>query len=73
MIAALGALRRSLASQSNQEVPLAEELALLDHYLEIELARFPDRLRVTREIEPGLDRLLVPTFLLQPLVENAVR
>ena len=53
-------------------VPLEEELAFLDDYLEIERARFGDRLRVTREIMPEAMGLLVPSLVLQPLVENAV-
>jgi signal transduction histidine kinase len=74
MIAALGdLLRASLAVQSTQEVPLAEELALLDHYLEIETTRFSDRLTVTIEVADDARHLLVPTFVLQPVVENAVR
>jgi two-component system LytT family sensor kinase len=54
-------------------VPLEEELAFLDDYLEIERVRFGDRLRVTREITPQALDLLVPSLVLQPLVENTVR
>lgn len=54
-------------------VPLEEELAFLDGYLEIERVRFGDRLRVTREIEPQALGLLVPGLVLQPLVENTLR
>jgi two-component system LytT family sensor kinase len=54
-------------------VPLEEELAFLDDYLEIERVRFGDRLRVTRGIGPGTLGLLVPSLVLQPLVENSVR
>jgi signal transduction histidine kinase len=54
-------------------VPLEEELAFLDDYLEIERARFDDRLRVAREIAPEALDLLMPSLVLQPLVENAVR
>jgi two-component system LytT family sensor kinase len=54
-------------------VPLEEELAFLDGYLEIERVRFGDRLRVTRGIVPGALGLLVPSLVLQPLVENTVR
>jgi two-component system LytT family sensor kinase len=54
-------------------VPLEEELAFVDSYLEIERARFGERLRVTREIVPdGID-VFVPSLILQPVVENAVR
>jgi signal transduction histidine kinase len=54
-------------------VPLKEELAFLDGYLEIERVRFGDRLRVTREIAPEALDLLVPSLVLQPLVENTLR
>jgi two-component system LytT family sensor kinase len=54
-------------------VPLEEELAFLDDYLEIERVRFGDRLRVSREIAPEALDLLVPSLVLQPLVENTIR
>jgi len=54
-------------------VSLGEELAFLDVYLEIEQARFGERLRVTREISPGALGVSVPSLILQPLVENAIR
>jgi two-component system LytT family sensor kinase len=54
-------------------VPLEEELAFLDVYLEIEHARFGERLRLTREIAPETLGLSVPSLVLQPLVENAIR
>jgi two-component system LytT family sensor kinase len=54
-------------------VPLEEELAFLDDYLEIERVRFGDRLRVTRRISPEILELLVPSLVLQPVVENTVR
>jgi signal transduction histidine kinase len=54
-------------------VPLEEELGFLDDYLEIVRVRFGDRLRVTREIAPEALDLLVPSLVLQPLVENTLR
>jgi signal transduction histidine kinase len=66
-------LRITLNSSHVQEVPLREELATLEKYLDIEQTRFGPRLRVTLEIEPTALEALVPNFLLQPLVENAVR
>jgi LytS/YehU family sensor histidine kinase len=66
-------LRRTLDVAQQQEVPLREELDFLGRYLEIEQTRFPDRLTVTVEVPEPLGDLLVPSFLLQPLVENAVR
>jgi two-component system LytT family sensor kinase len=66
-------LRASLRTAQSDEVPLGEELALLDRYLAIQRARFGDRLDVSIQIEPGAGFLLVPSLLLQPLVENAIR
>lgn len=73
-IALLGdLLRATLTHAGVQEVPLEEELGFLRTYLEIEQLRFQDRLTVRFEVEAGHDRALVPNFILQPLVENAVR
>jgi sensor histidine kinase YesM len=66
-------LRLSLENKDRQQVPLGEELAFLDRYLAIQKIRFGDRLRVTTEIEPDLKYALVPSLVLQPLVENAIR
>lgn len=52
---------------------LSEELQLLDCYLEIEGTRFGDRLKIIRELDPSALDVPVPTFILQHLVENAVR
>jgi LytS/YehU family sensor histidine kinase len=54
-------------------IPLEDELAFLVRYLEIERIRFGDRLSVALEVEPEARRAAVPSFLLQPLVENAIR
>ena len=53
-------------------VPLVEELEFVQRYLTIERARFGDRLRVVREVEPAALSIRVPGLILQPLVENAV-
>jgi two-component system LytT family sensor kinase len=66
-------LRASLRTARSDEVPLGEELALLGRYLAIQRARFGDRLAVTIQVEPGAGSFLVPSLLLQPLVENAIR
>src|SRR5262249_18267398 len=66
-------LRLTLERGSAAEVPLADELEALDHYLAIEQTWFPDRLRVRRTIAAETLDARVPAFLLQPLVENAVR
>jgi two-component system LytT family sensor kinase len=66
-------LRASMDGAEGHEVPLATELQLLNAYLEIQRARFGERLRVRLEIEPATRDALVPTLVLQPLVENAIR
>ncbi|MEY2878263.1 MAG: hypothetical protein RLZZ15_643 [Verrucomicrobiota bacterium] len=65
-------LRLSLLT-TDHEVPLARELELLDRYLAIEQTRLGARLRLVREIDPAATAALVPTFVLQPLAENAIR
>jgi two-component system, LytTR family, sensor kinase len=65
-------LRRLLRKQENL-APLREELSFIDDYLAIEMVRFGDKLRFQKDIEPDtLDRL-VPSMLLQPLIENSIR
>ena len=68
-----GMLRYVLAGSERGLVPLEEELSFVDDYLEIEQARFGERLRVTRQIAPEALFVPVPSLILQPLVENAVR
>lgn len=73
-IAGLGEiLRAALREGEDQEIPLADELRLAERYLEIERARFEERLAVRVEADEGLGDALVPRFVLQPLLENAVR
>jgi two-component system LytT family sensor kinase len=66
-------LRRVMRADRPQEVTLAEELDFVRQYLAIEQVRFSDRLRPVYEIAPDLVAAAVPEFVLQPLVENAVR
>jgi signal transduction histidine kinase len=66
-------LRTVLKQDPRHEVPLEEELAFIDRYLEIQKVRFEDRLDVSLEIEPAARRALVPSLVLQPLIENAIR
>ena len=65
-------LRLSLSSQSRSVVPLAEEVAFLEHYLAIQKIRFGDSLRVEMKLSAEVNHALVPSMLLQPLVENAI-
>jgi signal transduction histidine kinase len=65
--------RYVLAGSERGLVSLEEELSFLDGYLEIEQARFGERLRITREVAPEALDVSVPSLILQPLVENAVR
>ncbi len=65
-------LRRTLERGRELRIPLDEEVELARCYLEIQEVRFPD-LRLTSEIEPEAERALVPTLILQPLFENAIR
>src|SRR5258708_23882215 len=66
-------LRQSFNRERGPLVTLEEELELLDHYVAIQEARFGDRLRVTFRVDPRAASAVVPTLLLQPLVENAIR
>jgi two-component sensor histidine kinase len=74
MLAGLGdLLRLLLRSDGAQEVPVWQELELIERYLQIERVRFGDRLAIEVSVEPGVEDALVPNLILQPLVENAVR
>ena len=66
-------LRMSLETRDKQEIPLVEELAFLDHYLAIQRIRFGDQLKIEIRVDPDVKYALVPSLLLQPLVENAIR
>src|SRR5215471_15177280 len=66
-------LRRTLNKNGAYEIPLREELEILEIYLDIQRTRFEDRLTTVVTAAPeGLD-FMVPRLILQPLVENAVR
>jgi hypothetical protein len=66
-------LRISLDEMYTQEIPLARELEFLGHYIAIQQRRFGDRLGFEIEVVPDLLECKVPTLVLQPLVENAIR
>ncbi|HUL16453.1 MAG TPA: histidine kinase [Terriglobales bacterium] len=65
-------LRTTLKLGEQVQIPLSEELGLLERFLAIEKVRFGARLNTEMKIEENAMRCLVPTLLLQPLVENAV-
>jgi signal transduction histidine kinase len=65
--------RYVLTSSERGQVLLEEELGFVEDYLELERARFGERLRVTRQIRPEVLAIPVPSLILQPLVENTVR
>jgi len=68
-----GFLRYSLLPAGTADVPLAEELASVRRYLAIEQVRFESRLQVTFDVDPGAEARRVPSFLLHPLAENAIK
>ena len=65
--------RTSLSLDPGADVTLAEEIDLQRLYLDIEMARFPDRLNVDIDVPPELERALLPALILQPIVENAIK
>lgn len=66
-------LRLSLKHTGQHELPLREELEFLGHYVDIQRSRFRERLNVEIDVPAEVLEAMVPTFVLQPLVENAVR
>ena len=66
-------LRLSLEHSEQQEISLERELTFVDGYIQLQLVRFTDRLQVRVQVDPDTVTAAVPTFLLQPLIENAIR
>ncbi len=66
-------LRRSLDTPPEESLPLESEIEFLEQYLSLEKARFEDRLQLKLDLAPQALQARVPPFMLQPLVENAVR
>ena len=74
MLGHLNAILKCTLQRSNPEkIPLSQELEIVENYLAIEQVRFADRLRIEIKVEPNALDSLVPCFLLQPIVENAIR
>jgi two-component system LytT family sensor kinase len=74
LIIKLAAILRKLLHSSDAFVPLQEEIDFIDNYLDIEVVRFGrDKLKVIKELDPASLDVMVPSMLLQPLVENSIK
>jgi two-component system, LytTR family, sensor kinase len=74
VISKLATILRRLLNSTDSFVPLREEVEFIDNYLDIEVVRFGhDKLRVVKELEPASLDVMVPSMLLQPLVENSIK
>jgi two-component system LytT family sensor kinase len=74
MIFKLATILRRLLNSSEAFAPLREEFEFIDNYLDIEVVRFGrDKLRVVKELDPKSLDVMVPSMLLQPLVENSIK
>ncbi len=74
MVGNLGTLlRQSLDCKDKAEITLAQELGLLEHYVSIQRVRFGERVEIQIDFKPDTLSALVPSMLLQPLVENSIR
>jgi two-component system, LytTR family, sensor kinase len=73
MIYRLSKILRRLLRQQENLISLGEELSFIDDYLSIEMVRFGAKLRFVKEVDADCRDLLVPSMLLQPLVENSIR
>jgi two-component system LytT family sensor kinase len=73
VIQKLSGLLRKLLRSHEQFVTLRDELESIDEYLDIEVVRFGPRLGVRKEIEPDTLDIIVPSMILQPLVENSIK
>ena len=69
----LSSILRRLLRKTDNLTPLREELAFIDNYMMIEMVRFGEKLRFIKEIDPETLNRLVPSMLLQPLIENSIR
>jgi two-component system LytT family sensor kinase len=73
MIVKLANILRVLLREREAFVPLEEELTFTDDYLDIEVVRFGEKLRVVKDIAPNTLDAVVPSMLLQPLIENSIK
>jgi two-component system, LytTR family, sensor kinase len=73
LITKLSGLLRRLMRSTDHFVTLREELESVDEYLDIEVVRFGPQLSVVKEIAPGLLDVVVPSMILQPLIENSIK
>ena len=73
LITKLSGLLRRLMRSTDHFVTLREELESIDEYLDIEVVRFGPQLRVDKEISPDTLDVIVPSMILQPLVENSIK
>src|ERR1039457_7158544 len=74
MILKLATILRRLLHSTDSFVALREEIEFIDNYLDIEVVRFgPDKLRVIKDLDPASLEAMVPSMLLQPLVENCIK
>ncbi|MBV9611065.1 MAG: histidine kinase, partial [Acidobacteriaceae bacterium] len=73
MIYKLSSILRRLLRKTENFAPLREEISFIDDYLAIEMVRFGEKLRFSKEIEDGALERLVPSMILQPIVENSIK
>ncbi len=73
LITKLSGLLRRLMRATDHFVTLREELTSIDEYLDIEVVRFGPQLRVEKDISPDTLDVIVPSMLLQPLIENSIK
>jgi len=74
LIIKLATILRRLLNSSDAFVPLREELEFIDNYLDIEVVRFGrDKLQILKELDPASLDVMMPSMLLQPLIENSIK
>jgi len=66
-------LRYSLVTKKNNQVLLREELEAIGYYFDIERVRFEDKLHIQLDIDPRANEFLIPSFLIHPIIENAIK